>query len=84
MAVPLNSILHGELPILIEQLRASAKTPQRSGANFAGGVGRPVLLDAVPGADVVEQEISEGMESLSPEPRRRCRVRRGWWCLPER
>src|SRR5450631_4585920 len=51
----------------MQQLRAGAKPPKWRGANFVGGVRRAVLLDTISRADVVQQEISKGMELLAAE-----------------
>ena len=54
----------------MHQAIASPHTPERRGSHFVGGILRTVLHDSIARADVVEQEIAEGMDDLAPESTR--------------
>ena len=52
---------------IVHELRAGSQAPQRHCANFVLCIGRAVLHDSIARANVVKQEIAEGMELLSSD-----------------
>ena len=58
---------HGRV---VHELRARSKSPQRHCADFVLRIGRTVLHDSIARANVMQQEIAEGMELLASDGRR--------------
>jgi hypothetical protein len=52
---------------IVHMPRVHAKSPQRHGTQFVGGVLRRILHDAIAGSDVVQQEVAVGMDALIPQ-----------------
>src|SRR5712671_3932934 len=56
---------------VVHELRSRSKSPQRHCANFVLRIGRTVLHDSIARADVMQQEIAEGMELLASDRSRK-------------
>ena len=64
IAVTLDGVKERAGPAVVQQLRARAHSPKRRRAHFVGGFLAAVLHDAVTGADVMEQEVAEGVDDF--------------------
>src|SRR5215813_8146329 len=51
----------------MHQAVACADAPEGSSTHFVRGICRPVLDDSVACADVMQQEVAEGMDHLAPQ-----------------